>query len=168
MIASELIHTASDPAVTPDMIWEWARSILALLGPAIGLPGLIALLLQRKQANKKLDLDEKGSDITEFQALNTVSASIVQQARQAMLDAQTAATEARTEAAAAKKDANTYRSEREELKGEIDHALDIVRKLRDLFKSYVTRVGVPLTADEQSIFESTVDPGTLPGRRRKR
>lgn len=149
-------------------VWDWTRSIFSLLGPAIGLPGLIALLLSRKQANKKLDLDEKGSDVTEFQALNQVSASIVSQARQAMLDAQAAATAAQKGAASAKAATAKYQSERDEFKVLMERVVDSLRKMRDLFTSYADRTGVPLTEGEKAIFEDTIDPRTLPGRGRGR
>jgi len=165
---SELIIQTANTDKALAVVWDWARNIFSLLGVASALPVGISWLLSRKNANKKLDLDEKGAEVSEFQAFNAIGASLVSQAHQAMVDAQTAATEAKAEAAAAKREASKYRGEREEMKHEMLSLTESVRKLRDMIKGYVTRTGQPLTEEEQAVFDQTVDPRSLPARRRKR
>lgn len=136
--------------MTADDIWNGVQRGLLLLVTAGVLPIVIRFFLGKRNANKKLDLEERTVEVTEFTAQTKAYAELAQMSQRAAKAAEDAAAIARGEAQKAA-------TEREHMRADMVRVVDKFRQLRDLFKSYVARVGIPLTADEQKIFEDTQD-----------
>lgn len=116
---------------------DWVGDTLSVLGPALGLPAIISIILTRRNANRKLQVEEGGLKVSEFEALRT------------------AYREDRLEAEAT---ADTLRNEINGLRDDLDAFREMVRSLRSLFQRVVTRAEVTLTAGEQREFEATRPP----------
>lgn len=132
-------------------IWDVASGIVSLVAVITGLPTIILFALQRKNANKKLEIDEGGLSVTQFNSLTA--------AYQDQLDRCSERTK-------------TMRSELDEMQKQIDEVRDsesnVVRllaetsrkldRVRKLFLKYVNRAGIPMTQEEQQEFERTAPP----------
>jgi len=115
--------------------------ILSLIAVAIGLPGIILFFLNRKGANRKLNVEEGGLTVSQFNAALPAYKDLLDRAnddRQAAID----------ELAA-------YKTEREGFKTEIERLGEDIRTIRGLFTRVVERSNITLTHEEQQVFEST-------------
>lgn len=163
------------------MEW-WQTLLLGVAGAAI--PALLAWFLGRKGANKKLEIEEGALEVTQFEAqtkayqdLLTRSNEAVKASNEAATAAYAAAGAANEAAAAARNELMQREEERQRLLKQVDdqgkeisslskadafrvqeleQTNEKLENLRSLFERYVARVGVPMTHEEQQIFESTV------------
>ena len=115
----------------------------------LGIPGVIlavvVYLLHRGGASKRLALDEQAVGITKFEALNKSALELLDRAEKNLVDANRSM-DARVKAL---EEADRHKSI------ELDSANQKIELLRRLLTSYIQRTGVPLTADESSVFEHT-------------
>lgn len=115
----------------------WVGDLLSIAGPALGLPAIVSIILTRRNANRKLEVEEGGLKVSEFEALRAA----YKQDRQ----------EAEAENDRLHRDIDALRDD-------LDHFRDILRSLRSLFQRVVIRTNVTLTAEEQREFEATRPP----------
>lgn len=151
---------------------EWWQTLLQIVAVPLlvaTVPVAILFLLQRKGANKKLELDAGSLDLTKFEALNKTYQDLLDRAQADAAANGKAAKEALAELA-------NYQKEREELMetvrkqgqqierlegsdsrktSELADTRDKLERLRSLFTAYVARTGIPMTPEEQAIFEDT-------------
>lgn len=149
------------------MTW-WQTILLTLITASV--PAVISWVLRRKGANKRLELEEGSLSVSQFNAQTTAYQDLLDRANKALADANKTAVGLADEL-------KTYKSEREslvdtvkkqgtkiELLQEADNEKTdaLIRTngkletLRGLFLSYVTRTGIPLTMQEQAIFDDTL------------
>lgn len=159
------------------MEW-WQTALVAVVVALISgsVPTVLLILLQRKGANKRLELDETtvASDVfskqtAAYSELYDTAKSDLAQAKKDLIAANKTAADLATEL-------KKYQTEREELMAKVeeqgrkisrleradnektDELADTRSKLetlRELFESYVARTGIPMTPEEQKIFEET-------------
>jgi oligoendopeptidase F len=124
-----------------DIRWGtvWVSVVLALIAAAV--PVTLGALLGRKNANKKLQLDETTVMLS---GTNTQMAMYKD-----LLDRANAAV---TKAESLNQEYETRLNELEEQKAEQDWQ---ITTLRNLFQKVVNRSNIQLTKEEQSIFDST-------------
>lgn len=134
-----------------------------------GTPAIVLFFLNRKNANKKLEIEEGGLSVTQFTAQTAAYQDLLNRANRALSEANTKLEESVSELAQYKGERETLMAqvqtqgeEIEKLKradsdkgDELALTNDKLEKLRKLFTSYVDRVGIPLTTEEQEIFEMT-------------
>lgn len=134
---------------------EQITSILTLALGSSAIPIIISALLGRKGANKKLQIEEGGLTVDQFNA-----------ALPAYKDLLDRADRDRDEAI---EKLGKYESERIELLDrvrrleradtekttELEITSRALETLRKLFQTYVDRTGIPLTTQEQAVFENT-------------
>jgi chromosome segregation ATPase len=149
---------------------EVLGAIGGLLGVVFGTPAIVLWLLNRKNANRALTVQEKTLNVTEFEAQTAAYKDLLDRANAALNDAN-------TKLASSVKELAQYQEERQELLRKVDimgeeierlkkadatkgdelietnHKLE---KLRTLMLAYVKRTGIPLTTEEQAIFDETV------------
>lgn len=145
------------------MEWWQTTLIAGAVSLVVGtVPGVIFFVLNRKGANKKLELDETTTASTVFEAQT--------KAYKELYDTANAAT------AAALKELATYKEERVKLMAQVEEQGKKIRKLeqadhdktdeladarrkveqlRSLFTAILTRTGIIMTPEEQAIFEET-------------
>jgi len=123
-------------------------TILGLVGTFTGPAGIILWLLGRKGANKKLDLDERGTNLSEFEALKVAYREQADEAKQSAKDAQTAAEKAQKAAEQAQATATTAARD-------LNVTNQKLESLRKLFQSIVKRSNIILSPEEQEIFDNT-------------
>jgi len=104
-------------------------------------PATLLWLLNRKGANTKLKLDEGGLSVTQFNAQTAAYQDLLDRSNKALAEALT--------------ELKSYKSERAELNKRVENQGNMLERLRELFTSYVTRVGIPMTEEELAVFEST-------------
>lgn len=153
--------------MTPNEAWGVAQTVISLAAVAIGLPSIILWLLNRKNANKKLDIEEGGLDVSVFAEQRQAYSDLLRASQEATAKATVAASSAQAAADAALAEAAAYKQERETLVDTVREQGDKLERLRKLFQSYVERVGVPLTEDELEEFEAT-KPHRPSGRSQRR
>lgn len=134
---------------TPPTVFEMLQAASSVLGfPAI-IVALLLFLLNRKGANKKLSLDERNTNVTEFDAKLKAYQDLLDRSNEAGAEALLSVIELK-ERVNALEEADTAKSH------EIDSANKKIELLRKQFTSYIERTGVPLTPEEQEIFDMTV------------
>lgn len=156
------------------MQW-WQQILLALLAGSV--PGVILFYLNRKGANKKLQLEEGGLTVTQFQAQTLAYQDLLDRSNSALTEANNKLNTSNAKLEEAVAELATYRAEREKLMGEVERqGREIVHlqkadtdkvaelektnskleRLRALFLSYVARTGIPLTLEEKAVFDDTI------------
>lgn len=156
---------------------EIISAICGILGVALGAPAIILWLLNRRNANKKLQLDEGALDVSVFDTQTKAYQDLLDRANLATLNAQAETLKAQEATEKALAELATYKEERESLMRKVtklersdrnkntalkntNEALKVtnekLEKLRELFQSVVTRTGIVLTKEEQSIYDDTV------------
>lgn len=127
---------------------ELVKTIGGIVGLLAVPGGIAAVLLNRKGANKSLEIQQGGLDVQTFDSQRA--------AYEDLLNRATAATQAAQNAtAAALEELATYKAEREESRGQIEDTNDKLEKLRELFQSVVAGGGIVLTREQQAIFDDT-------------
>jgi predicted nucleic acid-binding Zn-ribbon protein len=149
--------------------WQTALQIVVVPLLVASVPVALLFILQRRGANKKLEIEEGGLTVTQFNAQTL--------AYQDLLDrAGVRETNALAQLADAVKELAQYKEERVALMAQVEEQgrkidrleraddtkseeLADTRKkletLRALFETYVARTGIPMTSEEQRIFEDT-------------
>lgn len=154
---------------------EWWQTLLIALIPA-AVPTVLLFVLQRRGANKQLQLQEGSLDVTTFEAQRTAYKELYDTAVANLKQANDRADRANTTSEALAEELRTYKEEREKLMAQIEEQGRKIEKLegaatdqadeladtrskletlRSLFEKYVARTGIPLTPEEQAIFEQT-------------
>lgn len=154
---------------------EWWQTLLVALIPA-AVPTVLLFVLQRRGANKQLQLQEGSLSVETFEAQRTAYKELYDTAKADLATATANTNKANATAEALAAELRTYKEERERLMAQIeeqgrkieklersdasksDELADTrqkLEKLRELFEAYVRRTGIPLTAEEQRIFEET-------------
>lgn len=160
------------------MDWSIFATVVSVIAAAIGLPGLILFFLNRKDANRKLDLEAGSLTVDQFQAQTAAYQDLLDRANSALSEANAKLAEAVTQI-------DNFKEEREELQrkvSDLERAVSSLEKsdtektqqltdtntkldrLRTLFTSVVDRAKIELTYEEQRIFEET-HPVARRGRR---
>lgn len=138
----------------------WVGDTISLVSLAIGAPALILWLLGRKDANRKLNVEEGGLTVDQFNAALP--------AYQGLL------TDVRAELATSKAETATVVAQLEEAEGVIEDVRDEVYvlhnsviKLRELISRLISKHHFVLTPEELDELEQT-KPGPLkrPGRKK--
>lgn len=121
---------------------------LGLLGTAIGIPGIILWLLNRKDANKKLEIEVDAMSLSKFNSLlegyekRLVRSDADIADLQRISDKQNEAIKDLQERDIAKQK-------------DLDITNGRLQRVRELFLAYVRRVGHPMTPEETQVFEET-------------
>ena len=137
------------------MNWEIIRTIVEVAAISVGLPTIIAWFLNRKGANKKLQIEAGGLEVTEFQAMREAFNDLLREQKEAAKNAQTAATAAQKAADDAILEIKNYRAERQKLLDTVQDQGAKLDRLRTLFMRVIRRNSIELTEAEQHEFEST-------------
>jgi predicted nucleic acid-binding Zn-ribbon protein len=151
---------------------EWWQTTLIAGGVSLlvgTVPGVIFFVLNRKGANKKLEIEEGGLTVNQFDVQTKAYQDLLDRANKNAAASEQALKEALAEL-------ETYKSERvklmdrvreqgekiAKLEGAADdtsHELADTRnkldKLRKLFTDVMARTGIQLTPEEQAVFEET-------------
>ena len=129
-------------------IWSVIVSILSLVGIGTAVPAIILFLLQRRNANKKLEIEEDTLSVNVFNAQT--------KAYQDLLDRADRTTQA------ALAELKTYQAERKEILKKVDMQNEVLeltntnlQKIRTLFQAVVKRSNIVLTPAEQKVFDET-------------
>lgn len=139
VLTDALLVAAADP--DPGIIPRWIIDLIVVIGALIGLPSIITWFLNRRGANRKLQVEESGADVSEFQALRT-----------AYREDKAAAEKERDEARA---ETGAIRVELGEMHEEVDELRDALTRLRRLFSGVLRRNNYKMTPSEQREFEAT-------------
>lgn len=137
--------------------------IVALLGSGL-ITGFMNWLLNRRHADKRLNMDEVHTDVDVFAEQRRAYEDLLDRSTKAVQ----AAEQARDEAI---KQANAYQQERSELLRTVQTLTTKVESLQNAdskltrliraFQAYVLRVGVPLTSEEWDDVEDTIPTSML-------
>lgn len=137
------------------MNWEIVRVIVEVTAISVGLPTIIAWFLNRKGANKKLQIEAGGLEVSEFQAMREAFNDLLREQKEAAKNAQTAATAAQKAADDAILEIKNYRAERQKLLDTVQDQGAKLDRLRTLFMRVIRRNSIELTEAERHEFEST-------------
>lgn len=137
------------------MNWEIIRTIVEVAAISVGLPTIIAWFLNRKGANKKLQIEAGGLEVTEFQAMREAFNDLLREQKEATASAQKAAAAAQTAADNAITEIANYKAERQKLLDTVEEQGTKLDRLRTLFMRVIRRNSIELTEAEQLEFEST-------------
>lgn len=139
----------------------WATLLLALVTGSV--PGVILFILQRRGANKKLELEEGSLGVSQFNAQTSAYQDLLDRANAAVTEARNETKKYRAEREALQRQVTEMREEIDKLKTSDDQkGQELLRtnnkleRLRALFLSYVKRTSIPLTEEEQSVFDDTM------------
>jgi hypothetical protein len=113
---------------------DWVGDTLTLIALVLGTPGIILYLLGRKDANRKLVVDEGGLTVDQFNAALPAYKDLLDRSN---------------------KDRDAAISKMGEYKVELDNIRDNQERLVKLFLSVVARSNITLTADERAELEAT-------------
>jgi len=145
------------------MEWWQTTLIAGAVSLIVGtVPGVIFFVLNRKGANKKLDIEEGGLNVNQFDVQTKAYQDLLNRANKAT-------EEALAELATYKKERTRLMEQVEEQgrkirklekadedkTGELEDARRKVEQLRSLFTAILTRTGIVMTPEEQEIFEAT-------------
>lgn len=154
---------------------EWWQTLLIALIPAT-IPTVLLFVLQRRGANKQLQLQEGSLDVATFEAQRAAYKELYDTTVKQLGEANDRADKANATSEDLAKELRTYKEERERLMAQIEEQGRKIKKLedaagdqadeladtrskletlRELFETYVKRTGIPLTPDEERIFEQT-------------
>lgn len=126
----------------------WETIITSILAASV--PAFILWLLSRKKEDKRFNLDTKQVENNIFDSVSTRLENLLSRA-----DAQLKAQGEKLEKALERIDSlEKDRKREQDLNRTLNRKLD---KLRNLLRSYTQRSGIPLTDEEQAIFDET-DP----------
>jgi len=137
---------------------SWVSDIMLILAFIAGPTGLIWGFLQRKDANRKLVVEEGGLQVDQFEAQRQAFNDLLREQREITARAIAELGEVRTEL-------KESRDQRAELTSDVEELRAMLVQTRDLFKRVVARSNITLTPDEQHEFEMTKP---RPPRRRAR
>lgn len=141
--------------MTPDLFLgvfpAWVGDLLSILGlPAILLVA-VTFLLNKKQANRKLNVDEGTLKRSEFDSFTEAQNKALEGARKEAQDA---------------KDESDANADRLDVMDDLyDGMRDIVFRLRTLFQKVVKNTGYTMTKEDLAEFEAT-KPLPRPPRKR--
>lgn len=76
---------------------DWFGDTLTVIAVVLGLPGIILWVLNRKQVNRKLEVEEGGLTVSQFNAALPAYKDLLDRADNAAAKAQTEATDAKRE-----------------------------------------------------------------------
>lgn len=137
--------------MTSSEIFEWVRNIATLLALISGPPSIILWALNRKGANKKLEIEEGGLGVQQFNALMSGYKDQLDRAGSEIKTLQTDRDRLAEEVVEIKRtqsaDQRLFRATARKLE-----------RVRRLFLRYSRRVGIPMTLEEQREFEMTAPP----------
>lgn len=133
-----------------------AGDILGVAGLVLAPTGLVALLLSRRQANKKLQLEGDSVEASQWTILQKSYSDLLQNAKDDRKRAEDRATDAENATKAALKELEEHKTAREAIIELFNENSSKLAKIRDLFMSVLKRNNLTMTADEQEIFDSTV------------
>lgn len=154
---------------------EWWQTLLVALIPA-AVPTVLLFVLQRRGANKQLQLQEGNLDVATFEAQRAAYKDLYDTTVKQLGDANDRAEAANALSESLAEELRTYKKERETLMAQIEEQGRKIQKLeesatdqadeladtrdklvalRALFEEYVARTGVPLTPEEEARFEQT-------------
>jgi chemotaxis response regulator CheB len=122
---------------------------------------VIVILLQRKGANKKLQIEETGADTNQFDVITKKYQQIADNWQKTAETAQKA-----TETALA--ELEKHKEDRETISGKLEETNTKLDQIRTLFKQVMKRSNIVLTPEEQEIFDSTTPSREIKTRVRSR
>lgn len=131
---------------------DWIGDLLSVLGLPAVILAFIVWLLGRRDANRRLTVDEGTLKKSEFD-------SFTEAQREQLKISQQEAKDAKAEA-----DDNADRVDT--LEDLYDNMRDVIHRLRNLFRKVVAKTGYTMTAEEIAEFEAT-KPLPRPPRARK-
>lgn len=139
--------------------WVAVFGIFGIIGGLLGIPGIIAWMLGRKDANKKLEIEEGGLNVTQFNSIINSYKGIAEAAEASAASAKESAAMSQAAAEAALAQLKENQVEVTELRSKLS-------TVRDLFTSVLKRNGITMTAEELKLFEETSPAWRRPARRK--
>lgn len=124
-----------------DFLPPWLANTLILAAFLLGGTSPLWLFLQRKDANRKLVVEEGSLDVSQFDALTKTYQDLLTRANNAT--------------AAAVAEVEKSQKAREDMQAEFEELRASQHQLRDLFRRVVARSNITLTPDEQREFDAT-------------
>jgi uncharacterized coiled-coil DUF342 family protein len=119
--------------------------------------------LNRKNANKKLEIEEGGLSVNQFTAQTNAYKDLLDRANAELRESVDSLREYKAERTDLMARVEKQGREIEYLKSsdeskseELSDTRAKLEKLRALFETYVERTGIPMTPEEKSIFEDTL------------
>ena len=120
---------------------QWVGVVSGILGVAVGTPGIILALLNRKNANRALVVQEVGAEVEQMSGINEGYKGLWEMEKAI-----------RVEAVAELK---TYKEEREGILAEVAELRDHSRRRDLLFMEIVRQNRIVLTKEQQEEFDAT-------------
>lgn len=109
---------------------------------------ILVFLLNRKGANKKLDLEVDSVDANKAETFSKIYQDLLNRANAAVAEAEQTKADLIGRVETLEGKAKEGVAELNKTNGKLD-------TVRRLFQRYVARVGIPMTPEEQEVFEST-------------
>lgn len=122
----------------------WVSDVMLILAFIAGPTGLIWGVLQRRDANRKLVVEEGGLEVDRFDAQRQGFNDLLREQK------------ALTDRAVAELEASRKQRERETI--DIEELRRMLVQIRDLFSRVVERSNIVLTPEEQEEFDATQPP----------
>lgn len=149
---------------------EIIGAIGGLCSLVFGTPAIILFFLNRKNANKKLDIEEGTLGVAQFEAQTNAYKDLLNRSEASLANANKTAAgyadelqsykkERETLMATVKKqgkEIDTLKASDKSKSGELADTRNKLERLRTLFLAYVERTGIPMTPEENKIFEDTL------------
>lgn len=145
MLLVELLADAPEPDLWLGVLPKWVGDLFALAGPVLGIPAIILFLLGKNNANRSLQVDESGAEVSEFEALRKAYKEDKAEAEAKRIAAELKSEGVSNELASVHEEVNELRSD--------------VGILRRLITSLVRRNRITMTDDERRDFEATKPRG---------
>lgn len=163
MSAIELIQVAGSGGSDPASIFQ----SLGLGSIPAGVMGLILILLNRKNANKKLEIEETGADVNQFDVITKKYQQIADNWEKTAESAQKATEAAEKATKLALTELQKHKADRESISDKLQETNTKLDQIRRLFTSVMKRSNIILSPQEQEIFDATVPSKEIKSRVRK-
>ena len=126
----------------------WVSDVMLILAFIAGPTGLIWGFLQRKDANRKLVVEEGGLQVDQFEAQRQAFNDLLREQKEINAGAA-------KELSSVREELKESREQRAHLTEDVEELRAMLTQTRDLFKRVVARSNITLTPDEQHEFEMT-------------
>jgi predicted nucleic acid-binding Zn-ribbon protein len=149
---------------------EIIGAIGGLVAVVFGTPSIILFLLNRKNANKKLELEEGTLGVAQFEAQTNAYKDLLNRANKSLDESNATSRGYAAELKSYKEERETLmatvkkqgeeigelKQADEDKSSELADTRQKLERLRSLFLAYVDRTGIPMTLEEKKIFEDTL------------
>lgn len=148
--------------MTPSELLALVQTIASIGAVLLSPPAIILFFLNRKNANKKLDLDEGALDVSVFSEQRAAFKELLDEARAATRAAEDTSAAALHELAQYKKDREKMNDRIRDQEKQIRGLTNKLKSLRALFQRILLSYSITLTDEEIAEFDKTAPFPTGP------